>query len=340
MAQIIRPGQEGSPVEPQKTEELGSAPPQTEHLMHDSPDSEPAGYSTQTAETIQAEIPTDSEMTVPHSGNLGLEKPVREFDKTTLQEAVDSNLIKIPTVKPEQSQRPWYKSTLAKVGAGVVAGASLLGIGAKLGGGNDADAPAERAVAAAEPLTPTTEAPTAPVSETPTTDVPPLPDAVYDYADQISIVSNEVLVPEAEDSQELVDTLYHNFACAFNYQDLSEKCFAAFAKNPEDSGWDKVREAISLGAEYRIYSPNFGVTFETKVLHDSYTPGSQTNTRTIEVEVWWRQGYDGDYSGPESETSHTIQRIGLERGSVNGRPGWLVVDNKTIEQFENTFHQE
>lgn len=110
MAQIIRPPEDRI----QNTEELGSAPPQTEPLANNDPSAKadgPADYSTGTTETVQAEIPADTAMSkAPETVTLVMRKT------------------------PEL---PWYRTTAAKIGAGAIAALSLLGIGTAIGSGGD-----------------------------------------------------------------------------------------------------------------------------------------------------------------------------------------------------------
>jgi hypothetical protein len=126
--------------------------------------------------------------TTPHSGDLGLEHPVNDFDNTSLQEAVDSGLITIPgtvdfqpttgetDVIPEVAPKPtkptsdnpfarFFASTRNKVISGV-AGAGLLvgGVTTVAVNANSAPDAAPTAPIAGEPFTP---APVPEVTEIP-----------------------------------------------------------------------------------------------------------------------------------------------------------------------------
>lgn len=100
----------------------------------------------------------------PHSGKHGFEKPVREFDKTSLEQAVDVGLInptpESPAALPkEKGKRPLIIGGSA-LAAALIAGGAWLG----LSGGDKADEPKAE---------PTASAPASP-GETPATAETPL----------------------------------------------------------------------------------------------------------------------------------------------------------------------
>jgi hypothetical protein len=78
----------------------------------------------------------EDQTNIPHSGNLGLESPTNEFDKTTLQEAHESGLINpVPNTVPQElitpaadKKRPtWVRKTVAATAL------FAAGVGATLG---------------------------------------------------------------------------------------------------------------------------------------------------------------------------------------------------------------
>lgn len=85
---------------------------------------------------------------IPHSGVHGFEKPVTEFDKTTLRDAHEQGLIKTPETPAELHNDQEKKSGLKKVVAGV-AGTAVLAVGGfvgvkALGGGENSESSPEQ----------------------------------------------------------------------------------------------------------------------------------------------------------------------------------------------------
>lgn len=149
--------------------------------------------------------------TTPHSGDLGLEHPVTEFDNTSLQEAVDSGLITVPdtvdfqpttgetetiheiherALKPE-STNPivrFLRTTRGKVVSGGV------GIGMLVSAGTTA-----AVIANSGP----DEAPLAPVSGEPFT---PAPDVTEPTTPETAAPQEETIPAELAPYKEMLDT--------------------------------------------------------------------------------------------------------------------------------------
>lgn len=126
--------------------------------------------------------PISTEKRFPHSGKHGFEKPVREFDNTTLEEAHDMGLIDMPDSPAEllkdKKRKPLIIGSTALV-ASLIAGGAWLG----LSGGHDTVKPQADQTTSA-PATPG-ETPVTTSPEVVVAKVPELTVAQYPTADSL-----------------------------------------------------------------------------------------------------------------------------------------------------------
>ncbi len=151
-----------------------------------------------------------------------------------------------------------------------------------------------------------------------------------------NIVENKPVSATAGNLQKRVEQLYRNSECALNYNNA--ECFAAYVLDPTSPTWAKSKEITATNANYVLYHPNFGIVYDVTVSPEAERNATTTadgNTTVVEVEVNEHQGYDGDYTGPESINYHTMNRITMQKttNTATGQPIWLTVDNQIIKNL-------
>lgn len=225
---------------------------------------------------------------IPHSGKLGIELPVQEFDKTSLKEAFEQGLTDVP-VSPGQlhkddadpnletdtplantADRPWYKNTAAKVAGGILAATTLLGIGAKMG-------QEEEPKSTVPPVT-TTET-------TPTTDAPEVEattSTTLDGRDSRSVViergegtpENIPVYLTSTDTEGLIEEYNHNLDCIHNSLDPAdqEDCVLYLTAGKREGGvYEALMSELNNVNQYRIEHPDYKRKLATNILDQQAT---------------------------------------------------------------------
>lgn len=120
----------------------------------------------------ESQVSQEAPASMPHSGNLGLEHPVQEFDKTPLQKAIDEKRITVPEspallAEPTPEPTPKKANRGAKIFGAIAAVAAIGGgafaLGSRSGGNETETAERPAATAAPSPAAQTETDPGAPV---------------------------------------------------------------------------------------------------------------------------------------------------------------------------------
>src|SRR3990167_496303 len=159
---------------------------------------------------------------IQHSGDLGLERPVREFDKTPLDEAVDRGLVgpaseilehlhpKAPEVFEPEPQPSFIQRH--RKGLGLTAAASLFGGGVAYFATNGSNSSEKTDATTSEQ----TNIPQTAVSPTPNTSETTSPESQQGSE---GLLPKDLLLPVSDDPQSLTGQLYSNYANFLNTGD-------------------------------------------------------------------------------------------------------------------------
>lgn len=289
---------------------------------------------------------------VPHAGKQNWELPVREFDKTTLQEAVDQERITVPEspaplVEPTPEPAPQKTNRGAKIFGAIAAVAAIGGgafaLGSKSGGNETETAkrPAATAAPAVEtPVTavdapvviPATEAPAAVPEPTTPTEVP--------SSSKSAEVKNEEFTPifmTADNPEALAEQFVHNMNCMLNSPSeyTQEMCLNVILgsvgpeEGPLTQGW---KDAIVQIEEYRDLYPDYRQEISYELLDSTY---NDTQASLVIHTTLTNRGGNLDYEGQTAEDTARFNFI-REEAFTDGKmqPVWTVTSKYKLTPQE------
>lgn len=206
----------------------------------------------------------DAAGVVPHSGHLGFEQPVQEFDNTTLYQAHEQGLITIPENPSALVEAPKPKGrVLAFVGGLAAAGAGAVAFLTMSSGGETATVP----------TAPTEQEPVNTPEATPQTVETPVPTTVdivipeLEQAPQAEPVLMTATTPEG-----LLEQFVHNYNCMLkdNPPETQNACLEHLIGQEFGPVPDYYLGLIPAMNRYRDAEPSFEYSFEAEYLRTEY----------------------------------------------------------------------
>lgn len=264
----------------------------------------------------------DPNAPVPHSGILGLEQPVDEFDNTTLQKAHESGLISpVPDAVPEHLVTDSNRASAAsdskkKGGLYLAVGGTIAALAGVIGmniakGGDEAQVP--RVAAEATPPTP-------PEPTTPTTEFGPRD---YNFHEgQEGKTANFEFAPEyaeSDNTQQVLDILGRNLSKL--YSERNPEYLQYYVADVLGERAERIKKRLNLLDNYYDITETYRFVSETQDATYKY------------VTVDWTENVEGD-PYQERVILRLIKREFIENAASVDRGGRFIYAWVVDEQLK------